>query len=136
MPSHNAKSRIAVLSVLAVLGLAGTAQAGGYDASSSYNNPYGMTGAQENQTVNPSLRDANGNLTMVNGQITSATFGQQTGVSTATAGGSGTGAMYGGATAIGNNLNVVTTGNNNTVIVTSQQNNSGDVTANVKLNGQ
>ena len=43
--------------------------------------------------------------------------------------------MFGGATAIGNSLNVVTTGSNNTVIVNSTQTNNGDQTANVSING-
>jgi holdfast attachment protein HfaA len=107
----------------------------------SYNHPYGMAAGQETQPINPTLRDANGNLTVVNGQITSGSVSQQTGVQTAGAsvtgnGSSGSGAMFGGATAIGNSLNVVTTGSNNTVIVTSKQTNSGDQTANVSINGK
>ena len=52
-------------------------------------------------------------------------------------GGVGTGfGQLGGATAIGNNLNVTVQGNWNTVIIDSTQINNGDVTANVELNGQ
>jgi len=52
--------------LLAALGcaVATAAAAGPYDNSANYNNPIGMTSAQENQTVNSSLRDANGNLTL------------------------------------------------------------------------
>ena len=41
----------------------------------------------------------------------------------------------GGATAIGNQLNVVVQGNHNTVIVNSRQTNNGNVTAGTVLNG-
>ncbi|MNT63655.1 hypothetical protein D3C72_2014870 [compost metagenome] len=40
-----------------------------------------------------------------------------------------------GATAIGNNLNVVVQGNRNTVIVNSTQTNTGNITAGTALNG-
>jgi holdfast attachment protein HfaA len=43
--------------------------------------------------------------------------------------------MNGGATAIGNSLNVVTVGNNNTVVVNSTQTNNGNQSASVSLNG-
>jgi holdfast attachment protein HfaA len=126
--------------------LAGAAQAADYAAASSYNSPYGMAAGQENQTVNPSLRDANGNLTVVNGQFTSSSVSRQTGVqsmgtinsgtlSSLGSGTSGVGTSYGTATAIGNSLNVVTVGNNNTVIVNSTQINNGSQTASVSLNG-
>ena len=125
------------------------AQAADYSNSASYNSPYGMTAGQENQTINPSLRDSNGNLTVVNGQFTSSAFSQQTGVQSmgtmsssalaslgaGTTTGGGVGAAYGGATAIGNSLNVVTVGNNNTVVVNSTQTNNGNQNASVTLTG-
>ena len=125
------------------------AQAADFSNAASYNSPYGLTSGTENQTINPSLRDANGNLSVVNGQFTSSAFSQQTGVqsmgtisstSLANLGTSGTGVgssgtAYGGATAIGNSLNVVTVGNNNTVVVNSTQTNNGNQTASVTLNG-
>ena len=43
--------------------------------------------------------------------------------------------MIGGATAIGNSLNVVVQGNHNTVIVNSRQTNTGNITAGTALNG-
>ena len=83
-------------------------------------------------------RDANGNLVAVNGILqTGASAGAS---ATAGAGAWGVGGssfgQIGGATAIGNNLVVVTQGNWNTVIIDSTQINNGDVTANVELNGQ
>jgi len=126
----------------------GAAQAGDYSNAASYNSPYGMASGQENQAVNPSLRDANGNLTVVNGQFTSSAFAQQAGVQSMgtmssaslaslgnSTGTSGTLGTYGGATAIGNSLNVVTVGNNNTVVVNSSQINNGNQNASVTING-
>jgi len=136
----------ASLTVLGAIALEGSAHANDYSSAASYNNPYGLSAGAENQTVNSSLRDANGNLTVVNGQFTSSTVSQQTGVQsmgTISSGSlsslgnssSGTGAVSNGATAIGNSLNVVTVGNNNTVVVNSTQNNNGNQTASVSLNG-
>lgn len=123
-----------------MLVLAGQAAfAGDYSSASDYSHPYGMDAGQENQTINPSLRDANGNLTVVDGQFTSSQVSQQSGVQQMGSignGRSGSGALYGGATAIGNSLNVVTVGNNNTVVVNSHQSNTGNVTADVSLNGK
>jgi holdfast attachment protein HfaA len=120
--------------------LTGAALAGNYNNAASYNAGYGTAAGQENQAANPNLRDANGNLTVVNGQITSASYGQS-GVQSAstlssynasTTSGVST---YGSATAIGNSLNVVTVGNNNTVIVDSTQINNGNQTATTNTNG-
>ena len=127
-----------VLALLTGAAFAGSAQAGDWSDSSSYN---GFGAASQNTTANASLRDANGNLTMVNGQFTSSNFSQQQGVQTATSstsggvGTSGAGTAFGSATAIGDSLNVVTVGNNNTVVVNSTQTNSGNQTASVDLNG-
>ena len=124
--------------LLAALGcaFATAAAAGPYENSANYNNPIGMTSAQENQTVNSSLRDANGNLTVVNGQITSSSFSEVNGVQNFSGGvGNPAGTLNGTATAIGNQLNVVTAGSNNIVIVSSTQTNNGDQTANTNLNG-
>ena len=136
----------ASLTVLGAIALEGSAHANDYSSAASYNNPYGLSAGAENQTVNSSLRDANGNLTVVNGQFTSSTVSQQTGVQsmgTISSGSlsslgnssSGAGAVSNGATAIGNSLNVVTVGNNNTVVVNSTQTNNGNQTASVSLNG-
>ncbi|MGA9796449.1 MAG: holdfast anchoring protein HfaA [Rhizomicrobium sp.] len=129
------------------------AQAGPTGDSSSYNTPFGMTSqAQQNQTVNASLRDSNGNLTMVDGQFQSSQFasgfgmpgpevngqggvgGLTNSVNGVSAGGS-SGAAYGGSTAIGNSLNVITAGSGNTVIVNSSQTNNGNQTASTNMNG-
>ncbi|HEY1612533.1 MAG TPA: holdfast anchoring protein HfaA [Rhizomicrobium sp.] len=144
-----------------ILALAGASAlfAGGAQAqmignnASSYNSPYGMSQAQENAPADASLRDANGNLTVVDGVFTSSTMSQQTGVQQSSVLGAAalgasmgtgqalTGAGFGGqttigqATAIGNSLNVVTVGTGNTVIVNSDQTNNGNQTATVSQNG-
>lgn len=128
----------------AILGFAAAAQAGDYSNASTYNTPFGLTPGQENQAPTPSLRDANGNLTVVNGEFTSANFGTSAGASASGsgvgsavsgAGTSGATSTIGTATAIGNQLNVVTLGNDNTVIVNATQNNSGNQTAINTVNG-
>lgn len=129
------------LAAAAFIGLgfaAGAAQAGDFSNASTYNAPYNMAAGQENQVPNASLRDANGNLTAVNGQITSSNFGASSGAgaSGSGVGTSGAGIAHGSATAIGNQLNVVTLGNNNTVVVNATQTNTGTVTATTTVNGQ
>jgi holdfast attachment protein HfaA len=136
--------------------LASGAEAQVANNASSYNSPYGMGQTDPNAPVDASLRDANGNLTVVNGVFTSSTMSQQTGVQYSSGVGASalsaslgnaasnalsTGAGFGGATtvgaatAIGNSLNVVTVGNDNTVIVNSTQTNNGNQTATVDVNG-
>lgn len=121
--------------------LTGTAaDAAGFSDLTTYSQPIGLAPGQETQPIDPSLRDANGNLTVVNGQFTSSSISRQSGVQQAStavsgSGGTGSGAMFGGATAIGNSLNVITTGSNNTVVVTSTQTNNGNQQANVSING-
>lgn len=124
----------AIGATFAVIPLAYPITAGAVDFSSdeTYAHPYGMAPGQENQPVNPSLRDANGNLTIVNGQFTSSAISQQSGLSTMT---SGVGFGSAQATAVGNSLNVVTIGSGNTVIVNSHQENSGNQTATVTTSG-
>ena len=139
MAKHNT-SALAAAAIIAGVAFAGTVQAQDFSNSSSYNAPFGQQAGAENQAINPSLRDANGNLTAVNGQITSANFGVTTGAqSLATAhagvGTGGAGTAFGGATAIGNALNVVTVGNNNTVVVNATQTNNGNQTATTTING-
>jgi holdfast attachment protein HfaA len=116
--------------------LPGAALAADYNSAASYNSAYGMTAGQENQAINPSLRDSNGNLTIVNGQFTSSTFAKQTGVQSmgtisASSLSSGVGTSSSSASAIGNSLNVVVVGSNNTVVVNSSQINNGNQTATV-----
>jgi holdfast attachment protein HfaA len=134
---------LAATAGLCAAAFGGEAGAADYSNAASYNSGYGMTAGQENQAINPSLRDANGNLTIVNGQFTSSSFSTQTGVqnmgtissSTLSSLGTSTGTTYGSATAIGNSLNVVVVGNNNTTVVNSSQTNTGNVTASTSLNG-
>jgi holdfast attachment protein HfaA len=121
-----------LLSGFALTASASIALAGPYDQSGNYNAPIGMSStASMNAPVNSSLRDANGNLTVVNGQITSSSFAEVGGVQSFAGGTTGgVGGTTGQATAIGNQLNVVTAGSNNIVIVDSTQINNGDQNAN------
>lgn len=103
--------------------------------SAEFNAGYGRYSGQENRPVEVSTRDANGNRLVVDGLILSgedqSSFARASGAADAFA---GVGAVGGGASAIGNNLVVVTQGSNNTVIVNSAQTNTGTVTANANLN--
>ncbi|HWA31648.1 MAG TPA: holdfast anchoring protein HfaA [Rhizomicrobium sp.] len=126
---------------MAALATPCAAQVAAYSDAGSYNAGYGgATAANLNQPVNASLRDANGNLQVVNGQFQSSTMSQQTGVQNMSPlmGSSGVGfghSSTGTASAIGNSLNVITAGTNNTVIVNSVQTNNGNQTATVNTNG-
>ena len=101
--------------------------------SASYNSGWGRSPDQENQGANAQMRDANGNLVVVDGIIMNSSnqnLFSGGGVST-----SGSGAFAAGATAIGNSLSVVTQGNDNTVIIDSRQINNGTVTATSTTSG-
>lgn len=114
--------------------LAAAAQAGDWTNSASYNG-YGT--ANMNSASNYSMRDANGNLTMVNGQIQPSLYSNASGSQFATAGVGTAGAAgeaYGQATAIGNSLNVTVIGTHNTTIIDNQQTNTGNQTANAAVN--
>jgi holdfast attachment protein HfaA len=132
MPKFEIRSTFAAL---ALLGLSATAaQAGDWTNSSMYNG-YGTTSM--NTASNYSMRDANGNLTMVNGQITPSTYSNASGSQYATAGVGTSGASgqaYGQATAIGNSLNVTVIGTHNTTIIDNQQTNNGNQTATASVN--
>jgi holdfast attachment protein HfaA len=142
-----AKLSAAAVTLAGAVTMAQGALAGNVSSASDYNSPYGMTSGQENQSIDPSLRDGNGNLTMVNGVFTSSNMGQSTfqqmsslgavsSGSTLTTGGVGFGnSNVAAAQAVGNSLNVVTVGTGNTVIVNSHQTNNGDQTATVTTNG-
>jgi holdfast attachment protein HfaA len=124
-----------LLAGFALTASAGAALAAGYDASGNYNAPIGMSStSQMNSPVTASLRDANGNLAVVNGQITSSSFTEVGGVQAFSPSTGGVGGTVGSASAIGNQLNVVTTGSNNIVIVDSNQINNGNQTANNTVN--
>jgi len=134
------KNRIIAMRTLTVItaialaaNFATAAHAQVWTNSGAYN---GYGAMNQNTPANYNLRDQNGNLTMVDGQITSANFGMNQGGQSASAGvgTSGAGAAYGQAMAVGNQLNVTTIGFNNTVIVDSRQTNTGNQTAVVDLN--
>jgi len=123
--------KTAMIAAVAFAASAGLADAGTFDSSSSYNAPVGMASTSQNTPVTSSLRDANGNLEVVDGKITSSSFNEVGGVQSFNPGQTGIGAgVNGSATAIGNQLNVVTAGSNNIVIVDSTQTNNGDQNAN------
>ena len=112
------------------------ALAQGWNSASGYNG-YGAN--SQNTPSNASLRDPNGNLTLVDGQFRSSNFSSQSGTqfSSATSGGVGTnsaGAQFGQASAIGNSLNVVVLGSHNTTVVDTTQINNGNQTATTDLN--
>jgi holdfast attachment protein HfaA len=107
--------------------------AGDWTNSALYN---GYGALSQNQASNYSLRDANGNLTMVNGQVVPSIFNQSSGAQYT---GSGVGmnnnlTTYGQATAIGNNLSVTVIGSHNTTIIDATQTNNGSQTANADIN--
>ena len=113
------------------------AHAGDWTNSANYN---GFGNTTQNAPSNFSLRDGNGNLTVVNGQFVGSSYSASTGAQSASAyaGGVGMGGqpMSGQATAIGNSLNVVVVGNHNTTVVDSSQINSGNQTATAQLSGR
>jgi len=121
--------------VLLALAAAPAAQAQTWTNSAMYNG-YGTS--TQNTASNYSMRDANGNLTMVNGQIQSPIYSNASGSGYATAsagvGMGGAGSAYGQATAIGNSLNVMVIGTHNTTIIDSSQINTGNQTATAALN--
>jgi len=124
------------LLIAAIASAAATAaQAGDWTNSASYN---GFANTTQNTPSNFSLRDANGNLTVVNGQFVGSSFSASSGAGSASAYAAGVGMggqpMSGQATAIGNSLNVVVVGSHNTTVVDSNQVNSGNQTATAQLN--
>jgi holdfast attachment protein HfaA len=133
MPHPRKVLAIALLGVLS----ASAAEAQSWTQSSNYN---GYGAGSQNTPSSYSLRDPNGNLTLVNGQFqSSSNYSSQAGTQFASAGGggvgtSGAGAQYGQASAIGNQLNVVVLGSHNTTIVDASQTNNGNQTATVDLN--
>jgi holdfast attachment protein HfaA len=120
------------LSLAALLG-ASNARAGDWTNSTMYN---GYGAATQNQASGYAMRDANGNLTMVNGQVTSSIYQQGSGAQYAGGGvgTSGAGSAYGQASAIGNQLSVVVLGSHNTTIIDSTQLNNGNQTATANVN--
>jgi holdfast attachment protein HfaA len=127
-------SSILVLTALAFSSATGASAQTMFANSAAFNAGYGRTPGSENGPVNVSLTDSHGNLEVVNGQFQ--------GVASGSAFASASGALDsfsgagGSASAIGNNLTVVTNGNNNVVIVSSTQTNTGAVTATTTTNGK
>jgi holdfast attachment protein HfaA len=116
--------------------LAAQAQTSTWTNSAMYNG-YGANNM--NSASSYSMRDANGNLTLVNGQVEPSNYsstspGSQFASTSGGVGTSGAGSAYGQATAIGNSLNVVVVGSHNTTIIDSQQTNTGNQTATADLN--
>lgn len=138
-PGRRRRVAMAVCAVCASLLAVGAAQAQSMGSSSSaFNAGYGRAAGDENRPVNFSIRDANGNLTIIDGVMnTGRDQSTLSGSSIVDGGGyAGVGGAYSGsASAIGNNLNVVTSGSYNTVIINSVQTNTGAVTANGYVNG-
>ena len=127
-------TRSKILVALALLAATvSAAQANDWTNSGSYN---GYGAHTQNQGSSYSLRDGNGNLTMVNGRPVSAQYSQGSGAQYAGGGVGMGGAMnaYGQATAIGNQLSVTVIGSRNTTIIDSTQINNGNQTATADLN--
>ena len=136
MPHGNLRASKMLLAAALAAGTAGAAHAGDWTNSANYN---GFGSTTQNTPSNFSLRDANGNLTLVNGQFVGSSFSSATGVGATNAmGGVGmqaAGSVTGQATAIGNSLNVVVVGSHNTTVVNSNQINNGNQTATAQLSG-
>jgi holdfast attachment protein HfaA len=113
--------RTFIITAAALFAFTGAASAQTVPTTSDVERPFGMGWDNFDTPINPSTRDENGNRTIVNGRMAIE------------------GTLSGGlmddyasgyaATAIGNQLNVVTQGNYNTVIVDSTQINNGDISA-------
>lgn len=104
---------------------------------------YGGSRYSTARAATGSTRDANGNRLIVDGiiQAGASSYSQTSGGVSSSANsqigssnGQGSSAI-GGATAIGNSLNVVVQGNRNTVIINSTQTNTGNINAGTVLNG-
>ncbi|MDP3402317.1 MAG: holdfast anchoring protein HfaA [Brevundimonas sp.] len=135
------KLAAAAAATLLALPAVAQAQSAGSSGTGTYQAGYGAARYTTARPQTGSTRDQNGNRLIVNGLIqTGASSYSRTsgGVSSwgNWANGEGSGrTTIGGATAIGNNLNVVVQGNWNTVIVNSTQTNTGNINAGTALNG-
>jgi len=100
-------------------------------SAASFETGYGLARNQLQNPVDVSTRDANGNRVLLDGEIMTGSDNSVYAYSKTLGAGdtfAGAGAL-GGATAIGNSLQVVVNGSYNTVIVHSTQTNNGNVTA-------
>ena len=138
--------RASAIAALAACAFAGNAAAQTMNTNSAqFNGGWGRYPGQENGPIDVSTRDALGNRIIVDGIIQDGSSNSEyvqtdsTGAGDVFAGSGGrTDSRWSSATAIGNNLQVITQGNYNTVIVNSTQINNGDVTAKTdgSLNGE
>ena len=140
MPFQKLILTVAALALPVVAASAASAQSTGSAGAAQFQAGYGASRYTTAQASSGSTRDANGNRLIVDGIIqagASSYSSSSAGVSSgyAGAGSSNSGTAIGGATAIGNSLNVVVQGNRNTVIVNSTQTNTGNITAGTALNG-
>ncbi|MFZ4165930.1 holdfast anchoring protein HfaA [Brevundimonas sp. NPDC058933] len=140
MPFQRLILTVVTLALPVVAASTVSAQSTGSAGAAQFQAGYGASRYTTAQPSSGSTRDGNGNRLIVNGIIQSGASSYSSssaGVSSGYAGtgSSNTGTSIGGATAIGNNLNVVVQGNRNTVIVNSTQSNTGDITAGTALNG-
>ena len=100
-------------------------------SAASYDTGYGLARNEMQNAIDVSTRDANGNRVLLDGEIMTGSDNSVYAFSKTLGAGdtfAGAGAL-GGATAVGNNLQVVVNGSYNTVIVHSTQVNNGNVTA-------
>ncbi|MFK0299894.1 holdfast anchoring protein HfaA [Brevundimonas sp. NPDC090276] len=140
MPSQRLTLPVASLTISLIVGAgAAAAQSSGSAGAAQFQAGYGGSRYTTAQNATGSTRDENGNRLIVNGiiQAGASSYSNSSGGASsgyAGAGGNG-GTAISGATAIGNNLNVVVQGNRNTVIVNSNQTNTGDIKAGSALNG-
>jgi holdfast attachment protein HfaA len=125
------RANLAIAGIAAIL-ISGSAQAQSMSTSAAaVETGYGLARNQMQNPVDASTRDANGNRVLLDGEIMTGSDNSVYAASKTMGAGdvfSGAGAL-GGATAIGNNLQVVVNGSYNTVIVHSTQTNNGTVTA-------
>ncbi|WP_298696869.1 holdfast anchoring protein HfaA [Brevundimonas sp.] len=141
MSRHLNSLACAAILVVGALPCTAFAQSAGSSGAGAFQVGYGGSRYTTARQATGSTRDANGNRLVIDGIIQTGASSYSSasgGVASAYsgAGGSGNGqTQIGGATAIGNSLNVVVQGNNNTVIVNSNQTNTGNVTAGTALNG-
>lgn len=140
MPSQRLTLPVATLTIGLIVGVgAAAAQSSGSAGAAQFQAGYGGSRYTTAQNATGSTRDENGNRLIVNGiiQAGASSYSNSSGGASSGyvgAGGNG-GTAVSGATAIGNNLNVVVQGNRNTVIVNSTQTNTGDIKAGSALNG-
>ncbi|MBX3477555.1 MAG: holdfast anchoring protein HfaA [Brevundimonas sp.] len=132
---------VAALAVLAFADAAAaqSAQAAGSAGAGAFQAGYGASRYTTARQATGSTRDASGNRLIIDGIIQTGASSYSSasgGVASVYSGAGGNrGTQIGGASAVGNSLNVVVQGDHNTVIVNSTQTNTGDITAGTALNG-